>query len=106
FGNYREKIRNAYLLFYERIVHHDESEFQKIPQIVPKKKEEAKEDKPEDNPKEVSSSKKNMKAEDDFIEKEIPLKKENSEIKELNVPKEVHDSIVEKNQIFHLRKYV
>jgi ubiquitin carboxyl-terminal hydrolase 9/24 len=90
FGNLREKIKNAYLLFYERIVHHDESEFTKTKATDSKKKEEAKEDKPEDIKPEqnLSPSKKGVKPSVD--EDLIPFKKEVSEVKDLILKKSMN----------------
>lgn len=92
-SSYKEKIKNAYLLFYERVQHFDEAQFQKAQE--PPKREESKEEK-EENSDSILKAK--------ITESSNPVPEEEDFTK--NYPQDFLQQLVEKNQVFHMRKYV
>ena len=91
-SSYREKIKNAYLLFYERVEHFDEAQFQKTSEAP--KKEESNEEKEENGETALRSK---------IIETTVPNEEEDFS---KNVPQDFLQQLIEKNQIFHMRKYI
>lgn len=101
-GNIKEKIKNAYLLIYERVTHFEPEGPTKKAEAAQdtKKAEESKEDREVVNEKEsIKGSPKNPEPEviQDTKEEDDPLK---------NIPKEFYQSIMEKNQLFHVNRFV
>lgn len=110
-SSYKEKIKNAYLLFYERIVHYDPEEKveKKEAEGASKKTEESKEDRDESQPKAQASERQDL----------LPTRKETSdstidtirreEIQEdpkKNIPQEFLQNLKDKNLKFQMHRNI
>lgn len=102
-GSSKEKIKNAYLLIYERTQHFDPEEKAPEAESEKKKSEESKEDKDETMESSTTTSVKERKLTN---ESQADSVKNEDEDAMKNIPKEFLRQIIEKNQVFHLRKYV
>lgn len=105
-GSIKEKIKNAYLLIYERInpIDPEEPQAQPEPEQKSKKAEESKEDSETtvQTEKKIDSGEKAIVSETQPATQEI--KEEEDPLK--NVPKEFLQSLLEKNQLFHINRFV
>jgi hypothetical protein len=106
-GSFKEKIKNAYLLIYERIdpIDPEEPQAQPEPEKKTKKAEESKED------SESTAQTQKIIEESNAIKAIVsehpdPKIKEEEEDPMKNVPKEFLQHLLEKNQLFHINRFV
>lgn len=118
-SSYKEKIKNAYLLFYERIVPFDAEEDngqKEAAKGTPKKTEESKEDKDESHQRKLSNPIENTVNEEglqairkrtsDSTLDSARLEEELTDDLKKNIPQEFLQNLMEKNQKFHLHKNI
>jgi len=109
----KEKIKNAYLLFYERIEHFNEEQTTNANQeAAPKKDEEGKEDTETTPTNKAKVGSFNGEEKPQLVRKltsdsTVDIRKEDETLEDLkNVPKEFLQNLMEKNQKFHMHKNI
>ena len=103
-GTGREKIKNAYLLFYERVKIFEPEEKPKQEEGDQKKAEESKEDRGDESMDSTSAGNSKSRKLTNESTQDSVKNEEDDAMK--NIPKEFLKQIIEKNQVFHMRKYV